>query len=107
MAWKYERLSAQDTSFLLIEDENALLHVASVGIFERGPLATPDGGIDFERIERSTEALLPRVPRYRQKLQWIPLENHPVWVDDPTFNLHYHLRHTSLPHPGSDVCRRW
>ncbi len=102
MAWKYERLSAQDTSFLLLEDDNACLHVASVGIFERGPLATPDGGIDFEKIERSTRGLLPRVPRYRQKLQWIPLQNHPVWVDDATFNLHYHLRHTALPRPGSE-----
>ncbi|MGH0030570.1 MAG: WS/DGAT/MGAT family O-acyltransferase [Myxococcota bacterium] len=102
MAWKYERLSAQDTSFLLLEDENACLHVASVGIFERGPLAAPDGGVDFEKIERFTEALLPRVPRYRQKLQWIPLQSHPVWVDDPVFNLHYHLRHTALPRPGSE-----
>lgn len=103
MSWKpYERLSAQDTSFLLIEDEHAYMHVAGVSIYELGPLRTEDGGVDFERIERSTRALLPRIPRNRQKLKWIPLQNHPVWVDDPNFNLHYHLRHTSLPRPGTE-----
>ncbi len=100
--YTYERLSALDTSFLMMEDENAYMHVASVGIFEAGPLRTEDGGIDFDKIERSTEALLPLVPRYRQKLKWIPFQDHPVWVDDPSFSLHYHLRHTSLPRPGSE-----
>jgi WS/DGAT/MGAT family acyltransferase len=103
MPWKpYDRLSAQDTSFLLIEDDNAYMHVAGVSLYERGSLATDDGGVDFARIERATEALLPRIPRYRQKLKWIPLQNHPVWVDDPNFQLHYHLRHTSLPRPGKE-----
>ncbi|HKJ23816.1 MAG TPA: wax ester/triacylglycerol synthase family O-acyltransferase, partial [Myxococcota bacterium] len=40
-------------------------------------------------------------PRYRQRLAWIPVESHPVWVDDADFNPHYHIRHTALPAPGS------
>ncbi len=44
--------------------------------------------------------MLYRVPRYRQKLRYIPFTNHPVWVDDPDFNLEYHIRHTALPRPG-------
>jgi WS/DGAT/MGAT family acyltransferase len=99
--FSYERLSALDTSFLAMEDSNAYMHVAGVSILEAGPLRTEDGGIDFGAIERFTESLLSRIPRYRQKLAWIPFENHPVWIDDPSFNLHYHLRHTSLPKPGS------
>jgi WS/DGAT/MGAT family acyltransferase len=48
------------------------------------------------------------VPRYRQKVRFVPLGlGRPVWVDDPHFNLSYHLRHTALPAPGSDdVLRR-
>ena len=46
--------------------------------------------------------MLHRIPRYRQKLQWIPIVGHPVWVDDAEFNLDYHVRLTSLPRPGTD-----
>jgi WS/DGAT/MGAT family acyltransferase len=48
------------------------------------------------------EAGLYRTPRYRQRLAWIPMFDHPVWIDDPRFNLAYHVRHTQLPHPGDD-----
>src|SRR5690606_33634373 len=43
-----------------------------------------------------------RVPRYRQRLAHTPIERHPIWIDDPHFNLHYHVRHTRLPHPGDE-----
>ena len=49
-----------------------------------------------------TASVLHRIPRYRQKLAWIPGENHAVWVDDPHFNLDYHMRHTRLPRPGTE-----
>jgi WS/DGAT/MGAT family acyltransferase len=96
----YERLSAQDNSFLVAEQPNVPLHVTAVGIFEVGELGTEDGGVDIRKIKRATEAQLHRIPRYRQKLDWIPIENRPVWVDDPHFNLDYHIRHTALPRPG-------
>jgi WS/DGAT/MGAT family acyltransferase len=76
------------------------MHVGAVAIFEAGPLARPEGGIDIERIHGLVEALL--VPRYRQRIARIPVTGHPVWVDDPRFNLHYHLRHVSLPAPGDE-----
>ena len=47
--------------------------------------------------------MLHRIPRYRQKLAWIPLEQRPVWVDDAAFDLSYHVRHTALPKPGSEA----
>lgn len=99
--YAYERLSAQDASFLLLETPNTPMHVAGTQIFEASPLRTRDGGIDFEAFKRATAAVMHLIPRYRQKLQWIPFENHPVWVDDREFNLDYHLRHTSLPRPGT------
>ncbi len=98
----YDRLSALDNSFLLFEKPNAYTHVASTQIFEVGPLRLEDGGIDFDAIKKAHAAILHRIPRYRQTLKWVPFTNQPVWVDDPHFDLDFHLRHTSLPHPGSE-----
>jgi len=96
----YERLSALDDMFLEIEDHNVHMHVGSVGIFDGGPLLMADGGLDFDRVLRQAEASLRRTPRLRQKLRNVPLFNRPVWVDDATFNIQYHVRHTTLPRPG-------
>jgi WS/DGAT/MGAT family acyltransferase len=98
--YSYERL-AQDNSFLLFETPYVHMHVASTLIFETGPFRTAEGGIDIERFKRATEAVLHRIPRYRQKLHWIPGFQHAVWVDDPRFSLDFHIRHTALPKPGS------
>lgn len=98
--YAYERLSAQDQSFLAFETRNVHMHVAATQIYDAGDLGTEDGGVDFQKYKRATEAILHLVPRYRQKLKWIPLENRAVWVDDRHFNLDYHVRHTSLPRPG-------
>jgi len=100
--YAYDRLTALDHSFLLLERPNAYMHVASTQIFEVGPLRTPEGGVDAQAIKDATAALLHEIPRYRQKLVKIPLEGRPVWVDDPTFSIDYHIRHTSLPRPGTD-----
>jgi WS/DGAT/MGAT family acyltransferase len=96
----HERLSALDDSFLELEDASSHMHIGAVAIFEAGPLRTVDGGIDVDRIRASVEAGMHRIPRYRQRLERVPLLQHPVWVDDARFNLDYHLRHTHLPQPG-------
>ena len=102
MPAKYDRLSAQDNSFLVGETPTSHMHIGGVSIFELGDLATPEGGVDFSLIRRATEAQLHRIPRYRQRLRWTPLTRNPVWADDRDFDLDYHLRHTSLPKPGGD-----
>jgi WS/DGAT/MGAT family acyltransferase len=98
----YERLSAQDASFLLFEGPTAHMHIGGLAVFERGSLAVPGGGVDVEKIRAYIGARLHRVPRYRQKLAFIPFENHPVWVDEARLNLNYHVRHVSLPRPGDE-----
>jgi WS/DGAT/MGAT family acyltransferase len=100
--YAYDRLTALDNSFLVLERPNAYMHVASTMIFDAGPLRKPDGGVDADAIRERVGASLHRIPRYRQKLAWIPFENHAVWVDDDRFQLDYHVRHTSLPRPGSE-----
>jgi WS/DGAT/MGAT family acyltransferase len=100
--YKYERLSPQDNDFLHWESENLPMHGAAVQIFDAGPLATEGGGIDFAAIYRGIEGILHEIPRYREKLAWLPRSGDAIWIDDPQFNLAYHLRHTALPRPGSD-----
>ena len=91
-----DRLTALDSSFLHLEDAASHMHVASVTIFE-GPPPT------YQEFLRHIEARLSLVPRYRQKLRFVPLtQGRPVWVDDPHFNLEYHVRATALPPPGSE-----
>ena len=98
--YTYERLSAQDNGFLVAEHPNAPLHIAAVGIYDQSALASRDGGVDIRRFKRFIEARLHEIPRYRQKLAWVPIENRPVWIDDPHFNIDYHIRHAALPRPG-------
>jgi WS/DGAT/MGAT family acyltransferase len=95
-----ERLSALDSSFLTLEDPGCHMHIGAVALFEAGPLARPDGGVDIDRIRRAIEAGLYRMPRYRQRIARVPVLGQPVWVDDARFNLTYHVRHTQLPRPG-------
>jgi diacylglycerol O-acyltransferase / wax synthase len=91
-----EWMSPMDASFLHIEGPDNPMHIGGVSIFE-GP--SPP----FDRLEEMVAGKLDRVPRYRQKVRFVPLGvGRPVWVDDPHFNLSYHLRHSALPAPGSD-----
>lgn len=91
-----ETMSPIDASFLHVENDVTHMHIGSVGIFEGPP---PEG----EAIMAAIAAHLPRVPRYRQRVRFVPLAlGRPVWVDDPHFRLDYHVRRTALPAPGGD-----
>jgi diacylglycerol O-acyltransferase / wax synthase len=91
-----QTLSPLDASFLHIENDVAHMHVGWVGIFE-GPAPGP------EEVPAEIAAHLPLVPRYRQRVRFVPMAlGRPVWVDDPHFNLDYHVRRTALPAPGGD-----
>jgi WS/DGAT/MGAT family acyltransferase len=98
--YAYERLGHESARLLELETSRQFSHTSMLAIFEAGPLARPAGGVDIAAIRRAIECRLAQVPHYRRKLRRIPLENHPVWVDDHEFNLDYHVRHTSLPRPG-------
>jgi WS/DGAT/MGAT family acyltransferase len=100
--YAYERLSFLDNSFLIMEGPNTPMHVAGTATYETGSLRSPEGGIDIDRIRAYVSSRLHLIPRYRQRLAFIPVENHPVWVDDDHFNIHYHVRHTALPRPGDE-----
>ena len=91
-----DRLTGLDASFLHLEDSSSHMHVASVMLFEGPPPPYDDLLEAFERR-------LPLVPRYRQRLAFVPLgQGRPRWVDDPHLNLRYHVRAAALPSPGSE-----
>ncbi|HEY2716016.1 MAG TPA: wax ester/triacylglycerol synthase family O-acyltransferase [Solirubrobacterales bacterium] len=91
-----DRLTGLDASFLHLERSGAHMHVASTSIFE-GPAPS------HEEFRDHIASRLHLVPRFRQKLRFVPLDQgRPVWVDDPHLNLDYHVRSTALPAPGSD-----
>lgn len=99
---RYDRLSAQDASFLLFEEPNNPMNVGGTSIYEGGSLVARDGAVDVDRIKRHIRSRVHRVPRYRQRLAYIPIENQPVWVDDDQFDLDYHLHHIALPRRGDE-----
>jgi diacylglycerol O-acyltransferase len=91
-----DRLSAVDASFLLQEGPSTHMHIGCVATFI-GPPPT------YEDLLAHVRSRLHLVPRYRQKVRNPPLRTgRPLWVDDPNFNLAYHVRQTGLPRPGSE-----
>lgn len=98
----YEPLSYLDSSFLALETRTTHMHVAGVAIFEANELGDGQGGIDMDRIRAHIASKLQYIPRYRQRLAFVPYNRAAVWIDDDSFNFDYHVRHTSLPRPGSD-----
>jgi len=90
------RLTGLDASFLHMENSGAHMHVAGLMLFDGEPPP-------YDQLVDATAARLHVVPRYRQKLAFVPFEQgRPRWVDDPHLNLRYHIRRTSLPAPGSE-----
>jgi diacylglycerol O-acyltransferase / wax synthase len=90
-----DRLSSIDASFLTQERAGSHMHIGAIMVFE-GPAPAR------AELRDHVRARLHLVPRYRQKLTFPRLElGRPLWIDDPRFNLDYHVRHTALPAPGS------
>jgi diacylglycerol O-acyltransferase / wax synthase len=91
-----DRLTGLDASFLALEKDGAHMHVGSVLVFEGDPPP-------YDALLAQIEDRLHQVPRYRQKLAYPPLaQARPVWVDDPHFNVAYHVRHTAMPAPAGE-----
>jgi diacylglycerol O-acyltransferase / wax synthase len=91
-----DRLTAIDASFLHQEGPTSHMHVGALALFEGPPPL-------FTEVLDALRGRLHLVPRYRQKLSVPPAATgRPLWIDDPSFNIEYHVRHTALPRPGSE-----
>ena len=92
-----DRLSPLDASFLFMEEPTTAMHVGGLMTFD----ATP--GFDPDRFIALIGERLAAVPRYRQKIREVPARlGLPLWVDDPAFELDFHVRRSALPAPGTD-----
>ena len=92
------RLSASDAAFFHKENTSTPMYVGSLSILRK-----PRNGLSYETLLATVEQRLPQIPRYRQKVREVTLGlARPVWVDDPDFDITYHIRRSALPSPGSD-----
>jgi len=91
-----DRMTALDAEFLHLEDGVNHMHIAACAVFE-GPAPAP---AEWRAL---VAAALPEIPRYRQRVRFVPLQlGRPVWVDDDAFDLDHHLMHAHLTAPGGD-----
>jgi WS/DGAT/MGAT family acyltransferase len=108
-----ERLSGLDATFLYLETPSLHMHVSMGAVFD--PTTVP-GGYSFDKLRSLVSSRLILAPIFRRRLVDVPFRlGHPYWVDDPTFDLDYHMRRAALPSPGGieelsrfvgDVCSR-
>ena len=93
-----DRLSALDTSFLYMEEPTTAMHVGNVSVFQ-----APPEGFDYETLVALIRERIVYAPRFRQRVRTVPGRlGNPVWVDDESFDLGYHVRRSALPRPGTD-----
>ncbi|HEX3841139.1 MAG TPA: wax ester/triacylglycerol synthase family O-acyltransferase [Acidimicrobiales bacterium] len=93
-----ERLSGLDASFLYLETPSLHMHVVMTSVVDP---ATVPGGYSFPRLKEMIAARLPQAPVFQRRLVEVPLRwGHPVWVDDPDFDIDYHVRLAAVPKPG-------
>ncbi len=94
-----QKLTPLDASFLYLETPRTHMHIGGVATFEHSPLGT--GRALYDGLAKAVAARLDLMPRYRQKLAFVPLSlDTPVWVDDPDFDMTNHLLRAALPRPG-------
>lgn len=93
-----ERLSGLDAAFLYVETPSHHMHVSMVSMFDA---STVPGGYSFEKVRGVIEERLPLIPMFRRRLVEVPFRlHHPIWIDDPDFDLDYHVRRIGAPAPG-------
>lgn len=91
----YERLTPLDAKYLDFEGPTAPMHVGSVCVFEGTPLQQKE-------LADLIASRMDRISRYGQRLAFVPFNlGRPVWVDDPGFDVSWHVRSVTLPQPGS------
>jgi len=94
-----KQLSGADSMFLQFEHGNNFMHVASLAIYD--PSTAPGGGVRFKDVLKFFASRLEQFPQFRRRLVTVPLSlDRPYWIEDPTFDVEFHVRHIALPYPG-------
>lgn len=95
-----QRLTGMDASFLYLETPTSHMHVAGTYVYD--PSTAPEGASwNAERVREEISRRLHLVPPYRRRLAEVPFQlHHPVWIEDPDFDLDWHVRDVQVPAPG-------
>ncbi len=94
-----EQLSGLDAAFLYLETGNMPMHIGSLAIYDQS--TAPGGAVTFKDILRFFDKRLHKARAFRQRLVTVPMSlDHPYWIEDPDFDLEFHVRHIALPKPG-------
>jgi WS/DGAT/MGAT family acyltransferase len=94
-----QQLSGLDASFLYLETGTAPMHIGSLSIYDQS--SAPGGKVTFKQILNFFEHRLHKARAFRQRIARVPLSlDHPYWIEDPDFDLEFHVRHIALPKPG-------
>lgn len=94
-----QQLSGLDASFLYLETGNMPMHIGSLAIYDQS--TAPGGQVGFKDILKYFEDRLHEARAFRQRLVRVPMSlDHPYWIEDPDFDLEFHIRHIALPKPG-------
>ena len=98
-----EQLSGLDGAFLAMETRTVFGHVGSVCIVDAGVAPGAESGLTLEHLTRVIASRLPLVPLFRRRLVTVPFGlDHPYWIEDPDFDIEFHVRELALPAPGND-----
>ena len=94
-----QQLSLMDTTFLMHESPRTPNHLCMVNVYD--PSSSPRGAPTFDEMLAKVEACVPAAPSLRRKLVHVPFFlDRPYWIDDPEFDLEFHVRQVALPRPG-------
>jgi diacylglycerol O-acyltransferase len=94
-----KQLSGADSMFLQFEHGNQFMHVASLSIYD--PSTASGGGVRFKDVLRHFATRVAQFPQFRRRLVSLPLSlDRPYWIESPTIDVEFHVRHIALPHPG-------
>jgi len=98
----YDRLSGLDASFFALERIETPMHIGSLAVLEGGPFFDDDGRFRIADVRHLVASRLHLIPRFRKRPMTVPFDlGRPIWVDDPRFDVAYHVRLTALPNPGT------
>lgn len=93
------QMTGADASFLYLETKQAPMHIGSISLYDASGVK---GGAGFAEVRQGIADRLHLVRAFRERVVRMPLDlDHPVWIEDPDFNLDYHVHHLSLPRPGN------
>lgn len=94
-----KQMQGLDAAFVAFEQPNAPIHIGSILIYD--PSTAPNGFVRFKDILRFIKHRLYLAPTMRQRMVKVPFGiDYPYWIEDPKFDLEYHIRHVALPEPA-------